>query len=130
MILKPHASSDSTVHVDMMPLIDSLFVLLAFFLMAISTMVIQKTLPITMPESSTAQASTEAIAVIAVDKNEVIYWQDAPIALADLARVLGKNASDKKVIIRADENVRQKIIVKLLDITSETGIHSVMIQTR
>ena len=99
MILKPHASSDSTVHVDMMPLIDSLFVLLAFFLMAISTMVIQKTLPITMPESSTAQASTEAIAVIAVDKNEVIYWQDAPIALADLARVLGKNASDKKVII-------------------------------
>ncbi|MDG2264717.1 MAG: biopolymer transporter ExbD [Candidatus Marinamargulisbacteria bacterium] len=117
----------SAVHVDMIPLIDSLFVLLAFFLIAISTMVIQKTLPIHLPTASTAVTITDPIPTIGIDANEQLYWSGQPIALEGLNGVL---PDTDRVIIQADENVRQKVIVQVLDQVKRNNIHTVMVQTQ
>jgi biopolymer transport protein ExbD len=122
-----HTEKKSAVHVDMIPLIDSLFVLLAFFLIAVSTMVVQKTLPIQLPTAATAVTVTDPIPTISIDANEQIYWSGQPIALDALTGVLPKA---DRVIIQADENVRQKVIVQVLDQVKRNQIQTVMVQTR
>lgn len=117
----------SAVHVDMIPLIDSLFVLLAFFLIAVSTMVVQKTLPIQLPAAATAVTVTDPIPTISIDANEQLYWSGKPIALNALTGVLPET---DRVIIQADENVRQKVIVQVLDQVKRNQIQTVMVQTR
>ena len=122
-----HTKKQSAVHVDMIPLIDSLFVLLAFFLIAVSTMVVQKTLPIQLPTAATAVTVTDPIPTISIDANEQLYWSGQPIALNALTGVLPKA---DRVIIQADENVRQKVIVQVLDQVKRNQIQTVMVQTR
>lgn len=122
-----HTEKKSAVHVDMIPLIDSLFVLLAFFLIAVSTMVVQKTLSIQLPSAATAVTVTEPIPTISIDANEQLYWSGQPIALDALTGVLPET---DRVIIQADENVRQKVIVQVLDQVKRNQIQTVMVQTR
>ena len=122
-----HTEKKSAVHVDMIPLIDSLFVLLAFFLIAVSTMVIQKTLPIQLPTAATAVTITDPIPTISIDANEQLYWSGQPIALNALTGVLPET---DRVIIQADENVRQKVSVQVLDQVKRNQIQTVMVQTR
>ena len=122
-----HTKKQSGVHVDMIPLIDSLFVLLAFFLIAVSTMVVQKTLPIQLPTAATDVTVNDPIPTISIDANEQVYWSGQPIALDALTGVLPKA---DRVIIQADENVRQKVIVQVLDQVKRNQIQTVMVQTR
>ena len=122
-----HTEKKSAVHVDMIPLIDSLFVLLAFFLIAVSTMVIQKTLPIQLATAATAVTVTDPIPTISIDANEKLYWSGTPIALDTLTGILPET---DRVIIQADENVRQKVIVQVLDQVKRNQIQTVMVQTR
>ena len=114
------------------PLVDVMLVLLIIFLVTIP--VIVKTVPVTLPNERNivTQTKPENI-VVAVDKDENIYYNNAPIDVSELkgrfedalrrAQARGMSAANMpEVHIRGDENVRFEAVGRVVFAAQQAGI--------
>ena len=113
------------------PLVDVMLVLLIIFLVTIP--VIVKTVPVQLPNARNIPTVTKPEnIVIAVDRNENIYWNNAPVAYEELRsrfgdalrRALG-HGSLPEVHIRADSNARFQAVGKIILAAQEAGVPKV-----
>ena len=114
------------------PLVDVMLVLLIIFLVTIP--VIVKTVPVQLPNDRNiaTQTKPENI-VIAVDKDENIYYNNAPIDSSELkgrfedalrrAQARGMSAANMpEVHIRGDRNVRFEAVGRVIFACQQAGI--------
>jgi len=104
------------------PLVDVMLVLLIIFLITIP--VIVKTVPVTLPNAKNIPTTTKPEnIVLAVDRNENIYWNNAPvgsnqelITRLEQAMIRAHNAGMAlpEVHIRADKDVRFEAVGRLV----------------
>lgn len=114
------------------PLVDVMLVLLIIFLVTIP--VIVKTVPVTLPnERNIATQTKPENIVIAIDKDENIYYNNAPIDASELkgrfadalrrAQSRGMNAAQMpEVHIRGDRNVRFEAVGRVIFACQQAGI--------
>jgi len=114
------------------PLVDVMLVLLIIFLVTIP--VIVKTVPVSLPnERNIATQTKPENIVIAVDKDENVYYNNAPIDVSELknrfadalrrAQARGMNAAQMpEVHIRGDRNVRFEAIGRVIFACQQAGI--------
>jgi biopolymer transport protein ExbD len=62
--------------IEMLPLIDIVFLLLVFFIYAMLSMAVHHSLPVSLPVSSAAGIDTELSITIAVRRNGEIFLDD------------------------------------------------------
>ncbi len=110
---------DDNVEVQMAPLIDCVFLLLIFFLVASQLKKIEKELPITPPEAVYSQAAQrdDTTLIIGVDKTGRPYLQGDPVPYGVLLSQLNDVARDtpqRKVRIAADRDARFEDVVQVL----------------
>jgi len=112
------------------PLVDVMLVLLIIFLVTIP--VIVKTIPVDLPNyrNIVTQTKPENI-VIAVDKEENIYYNNAPIEIGQLRdRLVAKlrsvtNGVYPEVHIRGDRNVRFEAVGRVILACQQAGVQKV-----
>jgi biopolymer transport protein ExbD len=112
------------------PLVDVMLVLLIIFLVTIP--VIVKTVPVNLPNyrNIVTQTKPENI-VIAVDTQENIYFNNAPIQVNELRdRLLAKlksvtNGVYPEVHIRADRGVRFEAVGRVILACQQAGVQKV-----
>jgi biopolymer transport protein ExbD len=111
------------------PLVDVMLVLLIIFLVTIP--VIVKTVPVHLPNARNIATITKPEnIVIAVDKNENVYWNNAPVTYEELRprfgsalkRALGMGAPLPEVHIRADSGARFQAVGKIILAAQEAGV--------
>jgi biopolymer transport protein ExbD len=113
------------------PLVDVMLVMLIIFLITVP--VIVKVVPVTLPNARNIPTQTKPDnIVIAVDKDENIYWNNQPTdgTVADLKerfvnalkRLPGADRAKLEVHIRGDRNVRFEAIGKVVLAAQEAGI--------
>ena len=114
--------ADLTTTINVTPLVDVMLVLLIIFLITIP--VIVKVVPVTLPNARNIPTTTKPEnIVLAVDRNENVYWNNQPVAnnreLIErleqaMIRAHNSGAPLPEVHIRADEDVRFEAVGRLV----------------
>jgi biopolymer transport protein ExbD len=120
--------------IELTPLIDVVFLLLIFFLVATTFQQTEREMQIALPAASAAGPISAAMRelIINVDAEGRIYVSGAmiePEALRDLvARAVATNP-DQKVTVRGDRSTVYANIVQVLDICKGSGIQEPYLDT-
>ncbi len=119
--------------IEIIPLIDIMFFLLAAFMLVSLSMTHMKRVPVNLPEASTGIADAkEPPYQIAIDANGVTTWEGAPVTLSEItARLKAAGAGkETRVLISADGDARHKQVLAVLNATRDAGVGKISFETR
>jgi len=111
--------------IDMLPLIDIVFLLLVFFIYAMLSMAVHHALPVSLPLSSTAPLDKQVTLSVTVDRHGAIFVDEAPVTLDRLAEVLRTKSGDSKdpgVLLFADSQITYQALYNVIDRIKMAGI--------
>ena len=110
--------SEAPFQINIVPMIDVLFCILAFFIVSSLSLIRSQGLPVNLPKAATAQSQLQAQIVVTVDVNGVISLNRQPLELDNLAEevraLVGQN-SEALVVINADARVSHGAVVSVID---------------
>ena len=131
--MKLNFSSTKKVRIEMLPLIDIVFLVLVFFIYAMLSMAVHRGLPIVLPKSSATNIEKQLILSITVKTNGDIYLDKRKISLSDLSRTLREKARDESqsgVLLFADQNLPYQKLFNVLDRIKNAGISKISLQAQ
>lgn len=117
--------------IEMLPLIDIVFLLLVFFIYAMLSMAVHRGLPVNLPVSETARVDKKLILAVTVNVNGRIYVDKQPVDLDDLTTELKARAGESKqrgVLLFADRTLPYQELFRVLDKIRLAGINRISLQ--
>lgn len=115
--------------IEIIPLIDIMFFLLAAFMLVSLSMVNMKSVKVNLPTATTATTETKKDFVnISVDKAGLVFFDKKPVGnneLAGLLTNLQKTSETARVFISGDVEARHGDIIRVLDLVRSAGIQNV-----
>ena len=119
--------------IEVVPLIDIIFFLLATFIMVSLSMVKNQGLTVTLPKAATGQPqSPSQSATVTVTEEGRLYLNREPVTFETLPGrldALRQQQPELRVVFNGDEMAYFGDVVKALDQTRQAGIEKVAIQT-
>ncbi|HZT40966.1 MAG TPA: biopolymer transporter ExbD [Chthonomonadaceae bacterium] len=122
--------------IEIIPMIDTMFFLLVFFMLSSLALTRLNGLPVNLPRASTAPKQAATDLTITIDKNQRVYVNKEAVTLADLPETLLQKAggpnvdlSTASVIINADRSVPHGLVVNCIDEARGVGITRFAIAT-
>jgi biopolymer transport protein ExbD len=126
--------AENEAKIEIIPLIDIMFFLLAAFMLVSLSMVNLKSINVNLPTATTATADTKNNLVnIAVDKAGLAYLDATPIGQHELSvrlSAIARTNSEARVFISGDREARHGDVVRVLDLVRASGIQKVAVETR
>ena len=116
--------------IEIIPMIDVVFFLLVFFMMASLAMTIYQGLPVSLPEAASGQRTAAETANITVSRDGQTYLNREPVAVAALPQKLRPLLAahrDLAVVINADREVAHARVVDVLDELRGSGVTRIAI---
>ncbi|MCB5231176.1 MAG: biopolymer transporter ExbD [Candidatus Cloacimonas sp.] len=110
---------------------DVMFLLLIFLLIS-SSFITHSGIKVNLPSSSTQQNEFNKNISVTITREEVIYVNDLVVTWETLPTVLNQTLIDdpeQVVVVRADEDIPLKKVVKLLDVAKLSGTNRFFIAT-
>ncbi len=127
-------SESTEARIEIVPLIDIMFFLLAAFMLVSLSMVNMKSVKVNLPTATTATAdSTKDFINISVDKSGGIFLDKKPVGSHELVALLSasqKTNANLRVFISGDENARHGDVIHVLDLVRATGVDKVAFEIR
>jgi len=127
------ASVKKKPRIEIIPMIDTMFFLLVFFMIATLSMTIQHGMPISLP---TAESSTNKIVEhvsLTLTREGALYYNKEAITLHELGMRLTnlqQSSPDPSLLINADEQVPHGQVIKVMDLIRLSGITRMSIATK
>lgn len=130
----PSPRSNKRARIEIIPLIDIIFFLLATFVMVSLSMIQNRGIPVHLPAAATgaAQSREGAVSISITEAGEVFLDRervDAAQLEASLLRIVAEDPS-AKVFVSGDVGARFGQAVEVLDEVRRAGIANVAIETR
>ncbi len=120
--------------IEIIPLIDIMFFLLASFMLVSLSMVNLKGVKVNLPTATTATAETRKdFITVTVDKAGLAYLDAKPMGDHELVKALAaKHQADAnlRVFISGDQDSRHGDMMRVLDLVRSAGIEKVAFETR
>ncbi len=129
--MKVNLPTGKKARIEMLPLIDIVFLLLVFFIYAMLSMAVHRGLPVVLPKSSSVKIDQELIIAVTVKMDGTIYADKEKIALDDLSKTLKEKSGTNKelgVLLYADRNLSYQKLFKVLDEIRMADIHRISLQ--
>lgn len=114
--------------VEMLPLIDVVFLLLIFFIYAMLSMVVHRGLRVDLPSASTAVVNRNEYVGITITKDNSIFVGKTRVELDGLVQTVMGHANKKTglpVYISGDRRADIGIAIRVLDLLRSAGIKEV-----
>lgn len=118
--------------IEILPLIDCMFLLLVFFVYSMMTMTQPRGISLNLPGAKTAPAVEDKALTISITDDDEIYLDRERVGLGALsARVAEARSADPslRVLIKGDTLARHGTVVKVLDVMRTLSVEHVAIQT-
>jgi len=130
--MKFKGKTNTDIHLDITPIVDTVFNLLIFFALSLN-FIVTPGIKVNLPESSTEEIVREKEEIIIMMKqgNEVVV-NNKSVSLEQLFLMLSQSAQKNKdalVIIQADEKVSHGNVVKVMDTAKRAGLTRLAIAT-
>lgn len=123
-----------TARIEMVPLIDIVFLLLVFFIYAMLSMAVHRGMNVELPESEISMISDEvplSISILNVNGINSIYLNKEQVSLEELEtrlRIQTFDVDDAQAFLFADKSVSYQQLYKVLDRINAAGISAISLQ--
>jgi len=127
----PRASAKKA-RIEIIPMIDTMFFLLVFFMIATLSMTLQHGMPVNLPQANTATDNIPEEASLTLTTQGELFFNKDLIGLAELESRLAnllQTSGEPSVIINADEAVTHGRVIEVMDTVRKTGITNMAIAT-
>jgi len=117
--------------IEMLPLIDVVFLLLVFFIYAMLSMVVHRGLRVELPTAATAEVDRYEYVGITITKDNTLFVGEERVelnALVDAVKKRMGSAWDSPVFINGDRRSDLGMAVRILDMLKSAGIREVSIE--
>ena len=120
--------------IEMLPLIDIVFLLLVFFIYAMLSMAVHRSLPVSLPVSSAAEVHTELNLTLTVNSQGEIFLDNTNVSQEELQTFLlekTRKTADSKFVqvdLFADKTLSYQELYRVLDIIRTAGVSNVSLQ--
>jgi biopolymer transport protein ExbD len=120
--------------IEIIPLIDIMFFLLASFMLVSISMVHLKTVPVNLPTAATATEDTQRDFIsITIDREGTAYLEGRPVGLQELSMTFSSMQATNptvRVYISGDQDARHGDVVRVLDVVRGTGVQKVAFEIK
>ena len=118
--------------IEIIPLIDIMFFLLASFMMVSLSQTTMKGMKVDLPTGSSGQTQNKKDYVsFSVDRDGYIYWDKDRIEYHDIGTKLrGSNPEETKIFIRGDREALHGNVTRLLDHIRATGFTKISFEIK
>ncbi len=109
--------------INIIPLVDVTLVLLLIFMLTAPLM--YRGIDVNLPKTAGKPTAVEERMVLTLTKEQTIYVNDKPVALASLEQTLRdlfKNRQDKTLYLRADQALQYGLVIETMDRVRRSGI--------
>ena len=118
--------------IEMIPLIDVVFLLLIFFIYAMLSMTIHKGIPVLLPKAKTSLIDKEEYLSISITRDHRIFLDEREVPMEGLLQRLrerGKEQPQLRVFISGDRRIPYEWVVNVLDTVRTSGLSKVSLET-
>jgi biopolymer transport protein ExbD len=130
----PSSRSKRRARIEIVPLIDIMFFLLATFVMVSLSMVKSRGIAVVLPQASTGQPQEQSDHVsVSVTENGQLYLDKRELSQTELVETLARLKAqnpDLRVHINGDQNARLGLAISVLDEVRKLGISKISFETR
>lgn len=132
--MKINNRASKPARIEMLPLIDIVFLLLIFFIYALLSMAVHRGMDLNLPESTQAQTSVETPFSLSIQEGPSepeIFLDLQPIRLQKLGKQLilaNTSPEPPQVLIFAEENLPYQQLFLVLDELHKNGINNISLQ--
>lgn len=109
---------DIPAQINIVPMIDVIFAILTFFIMSTLYLNRSESLPVNLPQATTAKSDRPAQVTVTINKSGEIFLNKEAVSLEQLATQVRAKAEPQKplmVILNADEAVNHGQVVAVMD---------------
>jgi biopolymer transport protein ExbD len=125
--------SEKKARIEIIPMIDTIFFLLVFFMISTLSMTRFKGMPVNLPKAASGQQAPAESAAITIDKQAQVFLDKQPVdkaSLADLLRRQVDNNPEVLVVINADDGVEHGHVVEVMDIARSANVAKMAIAVK
>lgn len=131
--MKIRRESTRRPRIEMIPLIDVVFLLLVFFIYSMLSMTVHKGLPVNLPTAATATVDKENFITITLQRDGRLFLEDREVDMHTLPAFLieqRKKNPQVQVYLRADREASYQRAVEVMDLVRSAGIHKLALETQ
>ena len=129
--MKLHLQNHKRARIEMLPLIDIVFLLLVFFIYAMLSMAVHRGLPVLLPKSVSAKIDKILVLSVTVKQNGAVYVDKEPVPIENLSATLAEKAKGEKepgVLLFADQGLTYQGLFRVLDQIRIAGLDRISLQ--
>lgn len=117
--------------IEMIPLIDLMFLILVSFVYGVFFMSVHRGVPVALPLSSTAKIEKQLTLTLSIQAGGTVFLDKEPMTLESLAETLKLKAMENKetgVALFADRDLPYQKLYTVLDLIRAAGLSQVSLQ--
>ena len=117
--------------IEMIPLIDLMFLILVSFVYGVFFMSVHRGVPVALPLSSTAKIEKQLTLTLSIQAGGTVFLDKEPMTLESLAETLKLKAMENKetgVLLFADRDLPYQKLYTVLDLIRAAGLSHVSLQ--
>jgi biopolymer transport protein ExbD len=117
--------------IEMIPLIDLMFLILVSFVYGVFFMSMHRGVPVALPLSSTAKIEKQLTLTLSIQAGGTVFLDKEPMTLESLAETLKLKAMENKetgVLLFADRDLPYQKLYTVLDLIRTAGLSQVSLQ--
>ncbi len=129
--MKLNLNAHKSVRIEMLPLIDIVFLLLVVFIYAMLSMAVHRGLPVLLPSSSTTEIEEKSVLSVTVKTDGTIYVDEKLISIENLAAFFKKQAEidkDTGILLFAEKTLSYQKLFRVLDRIRIAGLNRISLQ--
>jgi len=130
--MKVNLGSRKRARIEILPLIDIVFLLLVFFIYAMLSMAVHRGVPVNLPSSSSAEIENNRALSVTIKESGDIMLEADLVPVKDLGsrlREKAKISGDLGIVLFADRNVSCQLLVRVLDQIRMADVARISLQT-
>lgn len=124
--------------VEMLPLMDVVFLILVFLIYAMMVMVVHMGMPVALPTSKSAQPEQVVTLALTIRQDGALWLDKEAVTLADLPDAVarqslerGLDASDEPILqVFADAMLPYQKLFDVLDVLKKAGLKKISLQAK
>ena len=112
-------SEEDNSQINILPMIDIIFVILSFFIVSSLYLVKLETIPVNLPSAETSNQEKDSLIVVTLNIENNVFIDEKFIDASTLENEIKsklKTSKNKKVILRADKGLKYGKVISILDV--------------